>query len=85
MNQWVTQVFPSRVRIPHTRGDEPGEQVLIVAKSEYSPQAWGWTICMSEIVEPRNVFPTRVGMNQMNVDSDKVFKGIPHTRGDEPL
>ena len=33
----------------------------------------------------KTVFPTRVGMNRNTINSSCGIRGIPHTRGDEPM
>ena len=33
----------------------------------------------------RAVFPTPVGMNQLNINQGKFWSRVPHARGDEPV
>ena len=54
------------------------------AKNKYSPHAWGWTAELIQNTTLTSVFPTRVGMNQLQ-DRCKIHSQcIPHMRGDEP-
>ncbi len=51
-----------RMGSPHTRGDGPTEGVPVVALSQFSPHAWGWSVRMGVEVDEWRVLPTRVGM-----------------------
>ncbi len=71
-------VFPTRVGMdrssripnllllsfPHTRGDGPMQSQISQQKIEFSPHAWGWTVCSLRAWRLHRVFPTRVGMDR---------------------
>ncbi len=92
-------VFPTRVgmdrlrkahasrslRFPHTRGDGPfqgnGEEI----PHSFSPHAWGWTGVYGAHQRAPIVFPTRVGMDRLFMNSGELNLCFPHTRGDGPI
>ena len=94
----LQRVFPTRVGMdrlaplargaragfPHTRGDGPIKAAFNKNEVPFSPHAWGWT---GQRILPSasfNVFPTRVGMDRRNMETERGDVGFPHTRGDGP-
>ncbi len=56
---------------PHPRGDGPLAQVPVRPAAPFSPPAWGWSALPAFPCQFRRVLPTRVGMVQGSVFSDR--------------
>ncbi len=73
-----------KVSFPHTRGDGPPLQNLLLHLGLFSPHAWGWSALVGTVVVSLFVFPTRVGMVRHRAESGHGAERFPHTRGDGP-
>ncbi len=92
-------VFPTRVgvdqcteaqqrlngRFPHTRGGGPPDIAAQYEQMAFSPHAWGWTDMLDGFPASADVFPTRVGVDQLQSLIDWLGVCFPHTRGGGPL
>ena len=60
------------------------EKVTCTAWTSNSPRAWGWTVDRSTGLPGPAEFPTRVGMDRVELTNDAGGWRIPHARGDGP-
>ncbi len=64
MDRIEPAIDAGQVRIPHARGDGPGESIFLRCRMRYSPRTWGWTDDLSMLAKKMPVFPTHVGMDR---------------------
>ena len=69
---------------PHSRGDVPNCQWRDDLQTAFSPLAWGCSRRVPAIVQPKPVFPTRVGMFRYTRYSATESISFPRSRGDVP-
>ncbi len=69
---------------PHTRGDGPYSDALLLEFSWFSPHPWGWTGASGCLFDWLAVFPTPVGMDRCGKFRGSSPRSFPHTRGDGP-
>ena len=73
-----------RSNAPHARGDGPPCTPSHLCRLVCSPRTWGWTGFAEGLGEGRDMLPTHVGMDRVELAYYRGIAHAPHARGDGP-
>ena len=85
MARCLQGLVPLVFGFPHPRGDGPDHAFPPFGFRRISPPAWGWPGWRVLRCQPRDDFPTRVGMARILANSKHWLGRFPHPRWDGPI